>query len=328
MSRPAQLEQQIEHVKQLQAEMLEANKPTETQENVSETTPTDVAPVQPVVNMPVTVTKEDYDRLEQKYRTLQGMHNAEGSRLRGELTAAHTAIQQLENRIAAAETAAAAAQQSPVKYVTKEDEEEYGETLEMVRRAAREEAENFTQSREAAYLNRIAELEAKIGHVQNTVVPAVEDIRYNQAEQVKADFWDDINTQVPNWRTINGTQAFKDWLMSEDPLTGATRQQFLSQAQSEYNSSRVIKFFKEWERSQAGGPTPAPKPAQSDLERYVAPGSSRATVQVDNQPKTWTRAEIQAFYQDALMGKYEKEPEKRKKIESDIYRAQAEGRIT
>ncbi len=325
MSRPAQLEQQIEHVKQLQAEML--NPKPVPDEPVEPTTPTAVAPVQPVVDMPVTISKEDYDRLEQKYRTLQGMHNAEGSRLRGELSAAQAAIQSLENRIAAAETQAAT-QSTPVKYVTKEDEDEYGETLEMVRRAAREEAENFTQSREAAYLNRIAELEAKVGHVQNTVMPAVEDIRYNQAEQIKADFWADINTQVPNWRTINASQAFKDWLVSEDPLTGATRQQFLSQAQNEYNSSRVVKFFKEWERSQAGGPTPAPKPSQSELERYVAPGTSRSTAPVSNEPKSWTRAEIQAFYHDAMMGKYAKEPEKRKKIESDIYRAQAEGRIT
>lgn len=327
MSRPAQLEQQLERVKQIQAEMADEGNPSindPAKPPVDPSAPTNDAAAPQVIDAPVTIAKEDYDRLEQKYRTLQGMHNAEGVRSREQIAALNNALQELNARVAAAE--AAPAKTDPVKYVTAEDEEEYGETLEMVRRAAREETENLLRKQEEAYLKRIAALEQQVGHVQNTVVRDVEDMRLSQIEQVKADFWNDINVSVPNWRTINVDKGFTDWLKSEDPLTGATRQQYLAQAQNEYNSSRVIKFFKEWERSQAGGPTPAPQ--QSDLQKYVAPGSSRGNVPVNTEKKQWTRADVGQFYQDVLQGKYANKPDEKKKIENDIYAAQAEGRVS
>lgn len=327
MSRPAQLEQQIERVKQIQAEMLEDDNESVVTEPVVQQTPQETVPPQPVVQEPATISKEEYDRLEQKYRTLQGMHNADATRFRSELAAANNAYHNLEQRLIEVEKAA----QSPVtpaKYVTEEDEKEYGETLEVVRRAAKEEAEKIFRGSEDAYLARIAQLEAEISRVNNTVVPVVQDLSRSQAEQAKADFWGAINTQVPNWQTINNDQAFKDWLLSEDPITGATRQQFLAQAQSELNASRVIKFFKEWERTAAGGPTPAPRNSQVDLEQYVAPGTSRATAPVDNTKKQWTREEISKFYQDSMMGKYATRLDEKKRIEKDIFAAQAEGRVS
>jgi len=324
MSRPAQLEQQIERVKQLQAEIAE---PTEQQAVVTEPKePTENVTTEPVAQVPATISKEEYDRLEQKYRTLQGMHNADINRFRDQLTAANNAYYNLEQRLAEVERAAHVPAE-PTKYVTAEDEEEYGETLELMRRAAKEEAENIFRNREEAYLARIAQLEDDVDRVNNTVVPTVQDLSRMRIEQAEGNFWASINAQVPNWQTINNDQAFKDWLMSEDPLTGATRQQFLSQAQSELNASRVIKFFKEWERTAAGGPTPAPRKPQEDLQQYVAPGTSRATAPVDQTKKQWTREEISKFYQDSMMGKYNNRPEEKSRIEKDIFAAQAEGRI-
>ena len=328
MSRPAQLEQQIERVKQLQAEMAQDDNGG-TEPVVPNEPATPPEPVQPqvVVGEPATISKEEYDRLEQRYRTLQGMHRADVTHLREQLNATTATIQTLEARIIAAEKAPVA-QTAPTKYVTAEDEEEYGDTLEMVRRAAREEAEKTLATREDGYLTRIAELESQLNYVRNNVEPVVADITRSQAEQVKSGFWAAIDTQVPNWRAINDTPAFKAWLLAEDPLTGSTRQQFLAQAQSEYDALRVIKFFKEWERTAAGGQTPAPKPnSQNELEKYVAPGSSRTTTPADKTKKQWTKDAISQFYKDAMMGKYTNKPEEKKRIEDDIFAAQAEGRI-
>lgn len=327
MSRPAQLEQQIERVKQLQAEMIEDNEPSTPTEPVVGTMPPEPVAPQLVVVEPATISKEEYDRLEQRYRTLQGMHKADVGHLRGELAATGATIQNLEQRIAEAEKASKP-QAAPTKYVTAEDEEEYGDTLEMVRRAAREEAEEILAKREEGYLVRIAELETQVGHVRNTVVPVVEDISRSQAEQVKTDFWGAIETQVPNWQAINDNPAFKAWLVAEDQITGSTRQQFLAQAQREYNASRVIKFFKEWERTAAGGQTPAPRNnPQSELEQFVAPGTSRSTPPVDKTKKQWTKEAISKFYQDSVVGKYASKPDERKRIEKDLFDAQSEGRI-
>lgn len=327
MSRPAQLEQQIERVKQLQAEMIEDNEPSTPTEPVVGTTPSEPLAPQQVVGEPATIAKDEYDRLEQRYRTLQGMHKADVAHLRGELAATGATIQNLEQRILEAEKVSKP-QTAPTKYVTAEDEEEYGETLEMVRRAAREEAERTLASREDGYLSRIAELEAQVGHVRNTVEPVVMDITRSQAEQVKADFWGAIDTQVPNWREINDNPAFKAWLTAEDQVTGSNRQQFLAQAQSEYNAQRVIKFFKEWERTAAGGQTPAPRNnTQSELEKFVAPGTSRSTPAMDKTKKQWTSDEISKFYKDSMMGVYATKPEEKKRIEADIFAAQSEGRV-
>lgn len=331
MSRPAQLEQQIAHVAELQAKMLEGeNQNVELNEDG---TPKIVEPSEPVnepvvVEPPATINKEDYDKLEQRYRTLQGMHNAETSRLRAEMKDALLALNDLENKLVEVQNANKPAP-AQVKYVTAEDEVEYGDTLEMVRRAAREEAENLAAKREEILLQRMAELEGQVGYVRNTVVPTVEHMTRAQQDQMKAEFWSTIDTQVPNWREINDKQEFKDWLTTTDPLLGANKQHFLRQAQEQLDASRVVGFFKEWERISAGGQTPAPKNTnQAMLEQMVTPGASKGATVVQSTPKTWTRAEITDFYKDVQLGKYSDKLEQRKKIEADIFLAQREGRIS
>lgn len=326
MSRPAQLQQQIDHVKQLQAELLNPTPPTPpVDEPVPPQEPTEPVVPAVVASPPATTSKEEFDRLEQKYRTLQGMHNADIVRNREQMAQLTATIQNLESRLAA--QTAPPTPSAPTKYVTAEDESEYGDTLEMVRRAAREEAESVAHKREDAYVKRIADLEAKLSQVQ-TVMPIVEDMQHRDVERIKSQFWDTVNSQVPNWRTINDNQAFKDWLVAEDPVTGATRQQFLAEARANYIPSRVVTIFKEWERSQAGGPTPAPS-SQTDLQKYVAPGSSRTTAPPDgNNKRKWTKADISQFYSDVLNGKYAGKAEEKNKIEADIYAAQRENRIS
>lgn len=327
MSRPAQLEQQLARVKEIQAEMAEGETPENVETPPAEVPPEPVTPAE-VIESPATISKDEYNKLEQRYRTLQGMHTADTSRYRGELSTAMQAIQDLEDRVAAAERSAVPAY-TPAKYITKEDEDEYGDTLEMVRRAAREEAENTAGKREQALLDRIAQLEKQFGHVQNTVLPKVEDLSQAQVDQVKAAFWGAINTQVPDWRAINDNEGFKAWLLAEDPITGANRQQFLSQARNQYDATRVIRFFEEWKRTQAGGQTPAPKnSANSELDRLVAPGASKGGTSTQPEKKQWTGALVSAFYKDIHLGKYADRADERKKIEADIFQAQAEGRYT
>lgn len=329
MSRPAQLEQQIARVKELQEEMLNGDN-TDNSDTPSGDPPAGTPASVVVDEPPATISKDEYNKLEQRYRTLQGMHAAETGRLRADLAARDTQLQAMEDRLAQLERSSKPAAEAPAKYVTDEDVKEYGETIDMVRRAAREEAEAISKAREQALLQELAELKAQVGHVRNTVVPKVEDLSKQQFEQARADFWGSLETHVPDWRAINDNQGFKDWLLSEDPITGATRQQFLAQAQYNLDAPRVIRFFQEWKRTAAGGQTPAPKnSANSELEKLVAPGASKgAGVPSAPEKKQWTRAEISQFYRDVTTGKYANRPEERKKIENDIFLAQKENRVS
>lgn len=328
MTVPVQVREQADKVKELQAEYIksketEGKPPGEPKEPVVE------PPKPEATNPPVTVSKDDYDKLEQRYRTLQGMLTAETSRSRSELQARDDAIKSLEDRIAAQEQTKRKIERTPAKYVTAEDESEYGDTLEMVRRAAREEAENYFAKQEDAYLEEIASLKTQLGQIQNTVVPRVENMAHAQEDAIKSQFWAAIDTQVPNWRNINQDEGFRAWLLAEDPVTGATRQQFLTDARNQYNAPRVIGFFKEWERI-AGGQTPAPKKnSQAELEKLVTPGPSRGgQAPTEGKKKQWTRAEIRQFYQDKTTGKYASKPEEAKQMEADIIAAGREGRIS
>ncbi len=327
MSRPAQLEAQMQRVKEIQDEMLGNTPPAPDApvEPINSQEPTTSTP--PAQEPPVTVSKEDYDKLDQRNRTLQGMYNADTVRYRNEIANLNNALQDMEDRLVIAEQAQRTTPVIPNKYVTEDDEKTYGETVDMVRRAAREETEAALAKQEAAYLNRIAQLEQQVNQVQNTVVPKINDLQQRAVDQVKSEFWAAIETQIPDWRTINDTRAFKEWLTEVDPLTGSTRQQFLAQAQREYNALRVIKFFQEWKRMAAGGQTPAPNTTQSQLEKLVAPGASKNGGGTANlEKKQWTGADVSRFYQDVTKGVYANKPDERKQIEADIYAAQREGR--
>lgn len=328
MSRPAQLEQQIAHVKQLQEEL--ANPPAPAANNpapepVEPTTPQEPVAPAPVIQEPATIAKDEFDKLEQRYRTLQGMHKADTSQLRAELNLALTSIEDLKAQLSAQKQPATP---TASKYVTDDDIEEYGDTLDMVRRAAREEAEAVAFQREQALNERIKQLELEAGYVRTSVVPVVENMTITQQEQIRNDFWKAIDTQVPDWETINANPAFIDWLQTEDEVTGITPQYFLTQAQVAYDAPRVIKFFNEWKRKAAGGPTPAPTNIQDPLQQFVAPGASRSTAPVEQKKKTWTRDEISQFYKDSMLGLYRNRPEEKKKIEADIFAAQQEGRVS
>lgn len=331
MSRPAQVVEQIARAKEIQDEMQKDDNQDGAPADDGTPTPPPQEPVvqPPVNNSPVTVSKDDYDRLDQRYRTLQGMYTADTTRLRSELGYANDAIQDLEDRLVAVESNTQQVPQAQNKYVTDADREEFGDTIEMVRRAAREEAEAIVVKQEQAYKKQIAQLESELGSFRNSVIPKVEDLSKSQADKVQAEYWSALGTQVPDWKAINDSKEFKEWLLERDPVTGANRQQFLANAHNNMDAPRVVRFFQEWKRIAAGGQTPAPNQnPQDQLERFVSPGASRNTGnQGQTGKKKWTGPEIEKFYMDVTKGVYANRLEERNTLEADIYAAKREGRI-
>jgi len=134
---------------------------------------------------------------------------------------------------------------------------------------------------------------------------------------------------LPNWRDINDNQDFQSWLLEVDPLSGISRQTYLDDAQRNQDSRRVASFFTSWQSATgAAVAQPNRSNANSELERQITPGKGRSggTTPV-GESKTYTAADLTAFYTKVREGKFEGQKEKRDAIERDIFAAQRDGRI-
>lgn len=269
--------------------------------------------------------KDPQEDIVQKYRTLQGMYNAEVPRLHSQNREMQNRLQQMEQLLAsmtAQQQAQATAPVSAQEVITAQDREEYGESIEVMRRAALEVVGPLSQ--------RISQLERLIGQIQGSVVPQVNAISQRQAMSAEQQFWTDLSAYVPNWRDINNNMDFQSWLLQIDPLTGISRQTILEDAQRSLDVNRVGNFFKSWLEitGQANVAQNPQASSASELERQVAPGRSRSTgTPAGNVPKQYTTKDVEKFYADIRQGKYKNRDAERAKIERDIFAATRENRI-
>lgn len=269
--------------------------------------------------------------VQQKYRTLQGMYNAEVPRLHAQNRDLTNRIQQLEQLLStfsapgqgsAPAPAAPAAQ--PERLVSDKDVEDYGESIEVMRKVSREEL--------SALSGRLGKIEAVLQQMQTNVVPQVQAVAQRQAQNAQQQFWADLTLAVPNWREVNDTQQFQSWLLEADPLTGITRQTYLEDAQRALDAQRVSAFFHTWLKSTGQAPVAQPQgsasAATSELEKQVTPGRARsAGTPQSNKGKTYTPEDIRKFFNDVRSGRYKGREQERDRIERDIFAAQRENRI-
>ena len=262
----------------------------------------------------------------QKYRTLQGMYNAEVPRLHQQNREMTQRVQQMEQLLAslsAQQQAAAIPTQPTVALVTDKDVEEYGESLDVMRRVSREETTPVTQ--------RLAAIEQMLSQMQANVVPQVQAVAHRQQVSAEQQFWADLSALTPNFRDINGNAAFQSWLLEADPLTGITRQTYLEDAQRSLDARRVANFFRAWLdiTGQATGAQSPGRAVNPELEKQVTPGRSRGsgTPATANKAKVYTPQDIQKFFDDVRTGKYRGREQDRDRIERDIFAAQRENRI-
>lgn len=263
----------------------------------------------------------------QKWRTLQGMYNAEVPRLHHQNRELVGRLQNLEQLIASmsATPQTPAAPPSVEKLVSDKEVEEYGESIDVMRKVSREELTPVAQ--------RLAKIEAVLQQLQANVVPQVQAVAQKQQMTSEQKFWSDLATAVPNWRQVNDNESFQSWLLEADPLTGITRQTYLEDAQRSLDAPRVSNFFRTWleatGQAAVAQSTGSVNAAASELEKQVTPGRSRAAgaPSPTTTAKTYAPNDIQKFFNDVRAGKYKGREQERDRIERDIFAAQREGRI-
>lgn len=266
-------------------------------------------------------TSTEGSTAEQRYRTLQGMYNADTARFRAENTQLSNRVAQLEQLLATLSAPAPATHVQVERLVTDKDVEEYGDSIEVMRRVTREEV--------SAANRRVAELEHMVRQMQTSVLPRVEQVAQRQAMTAEQAFWSELTAEVPEWREINANQDFHKWLLDVDPLTGLSRQTYLEDAQRNLDVRRVAAFFTAWEGSN-GRPVAQPSRgvAESQLDKQVVPGRSRGgNVPSTQTQKTYSQKDIAKFFDDVRRGAYRGKESERDRIERDIFAAQRENRI-
>lgn len=262
----------------------------------------------------------------QKYKTLQGMYNAEVPRLHQQNRELNQRVQQMEQLLASLSSQPAAQAEPAVqvaKLVTDKDVEEYGDSIDIMRKVSKEEL--------GAAMQRLAQLEASLRQLQSNVVPQVQAVAQKQAVSAEQQFWSDLISAVPNWREVNDNTAFQSWLLDVDPLTGITRQTYLEDAQRALDARRVSAFFRTWLESTGQAAIAQPQgsaTAKTELEKQVTPGRARsAGTPQTSKGKVYTPDDIKKFFNDVRSGKYKGREQDRDRIERDIFAAQRENRI-
>lgn len=329
MAIPAQVQRQSEAISKLYEELNSDDKgqveETEAAEEAVETADSEVeqAPAPQQAEQKAEGDKTSEDTLEQKYKTLQGMYNAEVPRLHAEKRQLTTRVEQLEKLLSSMSTASSKQAETPAeKLVTEQDVEDYGDSIDVMRRVYREEI--------GGQQARINQLEQLVRQMQASVVPQVQQISHRQSVSAEQAFWADLQAAVPDWQDINADQGFQSWLLEADPLTGMARQTYLDTAQRDMDARRVANFFNAWKGTSGQSSARENRAASAnELEKQVAPGrgKSGSSKPQGTEGKTYNADDIKNFFTDVQKGRYRGKEAERDRIERDIFAAQREGRI-
>jgi uncharacterized protein YeaO (DUF488 family) len=261
------------------------------------------------------------ETFEKRYKTLQGMYNADTARLRSENQQLNGRVTQLEQLLSTLSTQSTPRQEPAAKLITDKDMEEYGDSIDVMRRVTAEALSDRDQ--------RVAELEQMVRQMQTSVLPRVEQVAHKQAVSAEQLFWTELSAAVPDWKETNANSDFQSWLLEVDPLTGLSRQTYLEDAQRNLDARRVANFFSAWQNK--GGQSvaqPSRNAAVSELDKQVAPGRGRSSgAPAGNNAKTYTSNDIKKFFDDVRKGVYRGREAERDRIERDIFAAQQENRI-
>lgn len=256
---------------------------------------------------------DEYKTMEQRYRTLQGLHRSQKQatqQVREENEALRAQLADMQAQLQA-KSAPAPAPAAPSEYDT-----DYGsDMVEMVRTLARAEAQRL-----------LGDASERFTRVESQAATAIAETTQTRQERL----FDKLTAVIPNWREVNDDEMFHAWLAEVDPVYGMSRQQALNDAAAVFDEQRVIALFKAYV-AQTQPPQQPADTRKAQLARQLEPTRSSATHTAAPQnaaaTKVWTQAEVTAFYNGLVRGSYRGREQEAERVKAEINRAMAEGRI-
>ena len=281
-------------------------------EPVEEPAPIVEQVVEPVTQ-PVQVADPEEDTYRRRYEVLRGKYDAETPRLYAQLRETTEQLQHAFSEIEKLKTATPPKQEATSK---DSDAETFGEDLvEVVDRRASAKAQALVAKEMADVRAYIKQLEAKVGNVGEQVAVSAQDRFLNQLGKV-----------VPDYEAVNQDPKFLEWLSVVDPTFGFNRQASLDNAVQTLNAQQAADIFSAYKMLTGKQVNQQQKQqVRQELERQVAPQSTKASASVQPGARVWSVSE----YEQALdprnigtMGRVRAD-----ELYADAEAAYAEGRV-
>lgn len=339
MAIPKQVQEQLDAAEALEKQMFGEQAPSDPEKPVAEVVKTEAeqqADPQPKVETPEEAPKpveakeetpepkekpvrsdDDPAYWKQKYKTLQGMYDADVPRLNsqlkdltGELDALKATVGKAQEEAEAAKAQAEHERQKNL--ITDEDRQEFGEDLiEVQRKVAREELADFVQQIEA--------LKTQNAQLQ-------ERLEQTGTEVTTASFEQRLERAIPGFSELNSSPEWIEWLNEVDPMLRAPR---MVAAQKAYTQGDVdgvahyVKLFRE-----ATEAAPEPKKESQELENQIQPPRS-ASPQATPQAKgnVYSTADIQQMFKRVTELGVAGRVDEARKLEAEIDAAYTQGRV-
>lgn len=323
MALPKQVQNTIKEVEELEKQL--SADPTEPQEEPTEGDPTvsedktpTPEPVEPEapekVSEPVAekpeepvVSEAEYKKLEQKYRTLQGMLDKTNADHRAEISELKAKIEEITS-IKEESTKAAE------KLVTDDDERNFGSDLiDLQRRVAKEVA---------------AEFESQLKALQAENKELKQLMSSTESKVAESSFETRLRSLVPDFVEVNADHRWIEWLDEIDPVLRAPRRMVAQQAFESGDAEGVAYYVDMFKKSVAPVEPPKVDTKKQELERQVQPSKTASNATPTSQKgKTFTTVQITDMFKKAALLSSSGRIDEARKLEAEIDAAYMEGRV-
>lgn len=321
MALPKQVEKQLKELEEIEKQLTaQPEEPPKVEESPPpEEPPKAEAEQQPEIpetkpeakpSEPVTQESSEDKTWQQKYRTLQGMYDAEVPRLHAQVKELQASMDKLRQEAEAKPTKVEEPKRE--KLVTDADVEAFGaDLIEVQRKVAREVAMEFK--------SEIEDLRAKNAELLKQIQQTG-----NQIGEVT--FEQRLHRLVPDFAEINADPKWVAWLDEYDPLIRAPRRSIAQQAFNSGDAEGVAHYVKLF-RDATTEPTVSAK--QTEVERQVQPTrSATAQTPVSQKGRMYTTKEVEKMFQKITSLNVSQKFDEAKKLEAEIDAAYMEGRVT
>lgn len=303
--------------------------------NQPEPTPPQPLHEQPIEEPPPAIAGTEEGKWERAYRSMKGRFDHLQSR-------SNTIIQGLNSRVAELEQIARAPQppapqstpspSSTLEGITDEDINTWGPDM-------------------VAFIDRVANI--RVAKATGQVTQQIERVQTSVQQSARDRLIAHLNQEfparagnaAPYWYVVNRDQNFIAWLNLRDDMSGRIRNELLNDAFEANDAQRVAAFFKSFiseaspvpaaapstpAQTPAPVPVPAPPSNRMSLASLAAPGGARTAATPPTAPvekRMWTNSSIANFYAAVNRGQYNGREAEMTALETDIFAAQAEGRV-